>query len=318
MCIVQHVERTSVFTCQPIKRLVSTTVKSAKPAATFWIFIWRTKNRQLCCLAVTVHIVLQERRVATRKKKSHLHFWRNCSTNHNQAHPNLNQKRLKRVQIWNKRIHFLLADDLSNIFNFQIILFIFNLYSTTTQLTFNLQKIMILSVSNDGIQWTLDFGTDSVTIAVNDLDRNITISSQEIPLAAWQLLMSQRQDFLNNHLAGVPITENQEGTMEMKDEVLSSVGAQDLNTRGYHVSDLADMEFNWENDQLDLDAVFRPGIDTPFSPTTFEGSSMEGSVENPIVLDEEEDKENAAPSRPVSERPTEPPDYWEIALLEQE
>ena len=32
------------------------------------------------------------------------------------SHPH--QKRLKRVQIWNKRIRFLLADDLSNIFNF--------------------------------------------------------------------------------------------------------------------------------------------------------------------------------------------------------
>ena len=31
-CIVQHVEMKSVFTSQPIKRLVSTTVKSAKPA----------------------------------------------------------------------------------------------------------------------------------------------------------------------------------------------------------------------------------------------------------------------------------------------
>ena len=67
---------------------------------------------------------------------------------------------------------------------------------------------MIFSVSNDGIQWTLNFGPDSVTVAVNDLDQNSTISSQEIPLAAWQLLLSQRQDFLNNHLAQVPITAN--------------------------------------------------------------------------------------------------------------
>ena len=79
---------------------------------------------------------------------------------------------------------------------------------------------MIFSVSNDGIQWTLDFGHDSITIAVNDLDQNITISSQEIPLAAWQLLLSQKQSFLNNHLARVPITSNLEGTMEMRDEVL--------------------------------------------------------------------------------------------------
>ena len=35
MCIVQHVEMENVFTFQPIKRLVSTTVKSAKPAAMF-------------------------------------------------------------------------------------------------------------------------------------------------------------------------------------------------------------------------------------------------------------------------------------------
>ena len=58
-----------------------------------------------------------------------------------------------------------------------------------------------------------------------------------------------------------------------------------------------------------MDAVFRPGIDTPFSPTTFDDLSMEGSVENPIVLDEEEDKEIAAPppSTPESVRPAEPP-----------
>ena len=219
----------------------------------------------------------------------------------------MNQKKTNQVQIRNKRIRFLLADDLSNIFYFQNILFNFNLQSTATQHTFNLQKIMIFSVSNDGIQWTLNFGPDSVTIAVNDLDQNITISSQEIPLAAWQLLSSQRQDFLNNHLAGVPITPNQEGTMEMRDEVLSSVGAQDLDTSSYQVSDLEDIEFNWENSLLVMDEVFRPGIDTPFSPTVFDDILMgDGSVENPIVLDEEEDKENDL-STPESVIPNEPP-----------
>ena len=167
---------------------------------------------------------------------------------------------------------------------------------------------MIFSVSKEGIQWTLDFGPDSVTIAVNDLDQNITISSEEIPLAVWQLLLYQTQDFLNNHLARVPFTPNQEGTMEMRDEVLSSVGAQDLDTSSYQVSDLEDIEFNCENSQLDMDAVFRPGIDTPFSPTTFDDLSMEGSVEKPIVLDEEKDKENAPPlTTPEPVRPTEPP-----------
>ena len=197
-----------------------------------------------------------------------------------------------------------MTDDLSNMFIFQIILFNFNLQSTTQIYSVNIQKIINFSASNEGIQWTLDFGPNSVTIAVNDLDQNITISSQEIPPVAWQLLLSQRQDFLNNPLAPVPIIPNQQEPMEMRDEVLSSVGAQDLDTSSYQVSDLEDIEFNWENSELD--AVFRPGINTPFSPNTFDDLSMEGSAENPIVLDEEEDKENASPTTLVSERPTEP------------
>ena len=53
--------------------------------------------------------------------------------------------------------------------------------------------------------------------------------------------------------------------------------------------------------------MFRPGIDNPFSPTVFDDLLMgDGSVENPILLDEEEDKENA-PTTPVSERPSKTP-----------
>ena len=118
LCIVQHVEMKSVFPFQRIKSLIFTTVNSAKPAATFWVFLLRSKNRQLCCSVVTVHIALPERRVAITKKENHLHFWRNFSANHNQAHPNMNQKRTNRVQIWNKRIRFLLAVDLSHILTF--------------------------------------------------------------------------------------------------------------------------------------------------------------------------------------------------------
>ena len=168
---------------------------------------------------------------------------------------------------------------------------------------------MIFSVSNDGIQSTFDFCPDYVTNAVNDLVQNIKISSQEIPLAAWQWLLSQRQEFLNNDLPRVPITQNQEGTMEMRDKVLPSLVAQDLDTSSYQVSDLKDKEFNWENSQLDMAAVFLPGKNTPFSPTRFDDLSMEGSVENPNVLDEDEDKENVAPPplTPESVRPTKPP-----------
>ena len=50
----------------------------------------------------------------------------------------------------------------------------------------------------------------------------------------------------------------------MRDEVLSSVGAQDLDTSSYQESDLEDIEFNWENSQMDMEAVLKPGIGIHF------------------------------------------------------
>ena len=169
---------------------------------------------------------------------------------------------------------------------------------------------MFVSVSNDGIEWSLDFGPDSVTLTVKDLVQEMTRSFPEIPLATWSMLLSQRQQFLNNHLARVPVTPNQQGTHELRDEVLSSECAQEgLDTSGYQVSaDLDDVDFYRKNDQLDPDAVFGPEIDTPISLTPFDDLEMGGSAENPILLDEEEDKRNSPPTTtPVSERPTRPP-----------
>ena len=77
----------------------------------------------------------------------------------------------------------------------------------------------------------------------------------------------------------------------MRDEVLSSVCKQDIDKSGYQLStDLDDVEFYWGKDQLDVDAVFRPGNEAPFSPTAFDDLEMGGSAENPFLLDEEEGK----------------------------
>ena len=74
-------------------------------------------------------------------------------------------------------------------------------------------------------------------------------------------------------------------------------------------TDLEDVEFYWKNDQLDVDAVFKPGIIIPCLPTAFDDLETAGSAENTILLDEEEDKGNSPPTTtpPVSERPTRPP-----------
>ena len=198
------------------------------------------------------------------------------------------------------------------LFYYNINLLFASFFKTFLQLTTRSFTIntMQFTVSNNGTQWILDFTPDSVVLSVKDLDENLTISSLEIPLAAWSLLLSQRQEFLSNHLPRVPITPNQQGTLEMREEVLSSVGAQDTDTSGYELSDLEDIEFSWEDPAVDLDSVYRPGIDTPFSPSIFDDFQMQGSTAtNPIIVDDEEDKENSAPTTttPESERPTEPP-----------
>ena len=157
----------------------------------------------------------------------------------------------------------------------------------------------------------MDFGPDSVVWSVKDLDENFTVSSLKIPLAAWSLLLFQRQEILHNHSPRVPKTPNQQGKFEMREEILSSVGAQDTDTSGYELSDLEYLEFSWEDPGVDLDSAYRPGIDIPFSPSIFDHIQMERSTDaNPIIVDDEEDKENSAPTRtttPESERPTEPP-----------
>ena len=102
---------------------------------------------------------------------------------------------------------------------------------------------MIISVSKDGIDWSLDFGPDSVTLPVQDLVQEKTISFQDFPLAVWSLLLSEWQDMLNNQIARVPITPEQQVTHERRGEVLPSVGAQVMVTSVYQVSDLADVEF---------------------------------------------------------------------------
>ena len=167
---------------------------------------------------------------------------------------------------------------------------------------------MISSVSNDGIEWSLDLGPVSVLLTVKLFVQEKTIVSQEIPLTAWSLLLSQKHDFLNNHLAYVPINTSSQGKQEMRDELPSSVSAQDMDTSGYQVSDLNDVDFYWENDLLNIDAKLLPGFHTPFPPTAFDDMEMAGSAENTILLEEEEDTENSPPpTTPVSERPTRPP-----------
>ena len=98
--------------------------------------------------------------------------------------------------------------------------------------------------------------------------------------------------------------------MEVRNEVLSSVGAQDMDTSGYQVSDPDNVDFYYKNDQLDVDAVIRAYKDTPFFPSTFNAFEMGSKAEIPILINEEQDRKNSPPphlpTTPVSERTIQP------------
>ena len=81
-----------------------------------------------------------------------------------------------------------------------------------------------------------------------------------------------------------------------------------MGTSGYQSPDLDDVKFYWENDQLDVDAVFRPSIDSPFCASIFNDFEICSMAENPILIDREQGKKISPPlpTTLVSGRPTQP------------
>ena len=70
----------------------------------------------------------------------------------------------------------------------------------------------------------------------------------------------------------------------MRDEIRSSVGAQNLDTSGYQVSDMEVLEFHREDHDLQMDAVFRFGIDGHFFPSTCSDFEMWQWLRNRLCL----------------------------------
>ena len=85
-----------------------------------------------------------------------------------------------------------------------------------------------------------------------------------------------------------------------------------MDTRGYQMTDLEGIEFQWQDLDLNMGAIFRPGKDTPFCPSNFSDFEMGSMAENPTLVDEGQDKKNSPrpppthPTTPVSERLTQP------------
>ena len=72
----------------------------------------------------------------------------------------------------------------------------------------------------------------------------------------------------------------------MWSDLLSCLGARDVHTSWYQVSNPEDFDFLWEDPELNVDAVFQPGIDTFFPRSNFNDFEMGSMAKNPILVDE--------------------------------
>ena len=145
-----------------------------------------------------VHIVLQERRVVTTKKKHHIYFRRNNFANHNQAQAILSQKSRS---IYAIGVDSPMIDTVNQKFFCVLILYTFSLQWSN----------IIFSVSIQGIEWSLDFGPDSVPLTVKNLVQEKTINSQEVLLAAWKFSLSQSQHFWATNFRQFQFTQTRKG-----------------------------------------------------------------------------------------------------------
>ena len=57
------------------------------------------------------------------------------------------------------------------------------------------------------MNWSLEFGPDTVSLEVQNFADQAVLNSIEIPLAVWNLLESQRVRFLEDAISGAPLTE---------------------------------------------------------------------------------------------------------------
>ena len=216
MYFSESVKMKSVYAFQLKSFLVSTTVKSARPAVVCSKVHSRNKSQHWLYLVEMGYVALQEKRVATTKNR--LFCWR-TSANHNLLQLNLNPKRKKSLQCYSKGVAPIGWRYELNI-QLWFLLYIFHLHSSS----------MIFAASNEGIQWFLDFGPDSVILTVETFVQEMAIGIQKNRPPAGNLLFSQRPKYLNKLLAQIANTPNKQRTAGMGEGVFASVGSQKMDT----------------------------------------------------------------------------------------
>ena len=106
----------------------------------------------------------------------------------------------------------------------------------------------------------------------------------------------------------------------MREEVLSSVGAQDLDTSSYQVSDLENIEFNWEISQCTWTQCSDQAKTPPFLQVRLKIYRWMDQLKTPLCWTKRKTKRMLLllQQHPSLSDPRNLPGFREVALLEQE
>ena len=142
----------------------------------------------------------------------------------------------------------------------------------------------IFSVQNSNLMYSVEFSPDLVQIQVRETVSGVFLARMNIPIQVWHMVEVMQRDFNEHHMMQVLITENQLGTMQMMGEVSDHVGMNypEIQDSRFVAQPVDDFLFPWEE---------------------------EGSVENPITIDEDEGfsetmtPQNTPPQQPPAMEP---------------
>ena len=76
--------------------------------------------------------------------------------------------------------------------------------------------------------------------------------------------------------------KNWQRNLEMRDDILSSVGTQKIDTSGQQMVDKAETEFHRGKRDVNIYTVPQSGLDTPFFPSSLNNCPMRSMAKNPI------------------------------------
>ena len=131
-------------------------------------------------------------------------------------------------------------------------------------------------MQNSNLLFSVEFLPDLVQIQVRETVSGFFLARMDIPIQVWHMMEVMRRDFNEHYMTQIPITGNQLGTMQMMEEVSEHevMNYPEVPDSRYVAQPVDGFLFPWEE---------------------------EGSVENPITIDEDEGF--SEPRTPVSELP---------------